>query len=60
VDNAVENALKNVAHRSLHSPRVILVKKPSKKNFPSTYQRATRRYDYGAGGTDDNQFGAEA
>jgi hypothetical protein len=35
-----------------------LVKKPSKKNFLSAYQRATPFYDYGAAGTDDNQFDA--
>jgi hypothetical protein len=54
VDNAVENDLKNVAHRSLHYSEVILVKKTSKKNFPSVYQLATSSYDDGAGGTNDN------
>jgi hypothetical protein len=58
VDNAVENDLKNGPHRSLHYSQVILVKKPSKKNFPSAYQIATSSYDYGAGGTNDNQSGA--
>jgi hypothetical protein len=60
VDNAVDNALKNVGHRSHHYPQVILVKKPSKKNFPLTYQRPMRRYDYWATGTNDNQFAAAA
>jgi hypothetical protein len=54
VDNAVENDLKNVPHRSLHYSQVILVKKPSKKNFPFAYQVAAPSYDDGAGGTADN------
>jgi len=54
VDNAVENDLKNVAHRSFHYAQVILVKKTSKKNFPFVYQLATSSYDYDAGGTTDN------
>jgi hypothetical protein len=58
VDKAVENALKNAAHGSLHSPQAILVKKPSKKNFSSAYQRTTPSYDYAATGTDDNRFDA--
>jgi hypothetical protein len=54
VDNAVDNDLKNVAHRSLHYTQVILVKKTSKKNFFFNYQLATSSYDDGAGGTADN------
>jgi hypothetical protein len=54
VDNAVDNDLKNVAHRSLHYTQVILVKKTSKKNFPFVYQLITPSYDDSAGGTTDN------
>src|SRR6185436_239487 len=55
VDNAVENDLKNVPHRSLHYSQVILVKKTSKKNFPSAYQITTPSYDDAARGTTVNQ-----
>ena len=48
VDNAVDNDLKNVAHRSLRYTQVILVKKTSKKNFPYGYQFAASSYDDGA------------
>jgi hypothetical protein len=55
VDNAVENVLGSVAFRSLCYADVILVKKPSKKNFPQTFQTFTPLCDDGALVTDDNR-----
>jgi hypothetical protein len=55
VDNVVEKDLRRVASRCTRYSEVILVKKPSKTDFPQAYQFRAPLYDDGARESNDNQ-----
>jgi len=55
VDNFVEKDLRRVASRCAHYSEVILIKKPSKTDFPLAYQLRAPLYDDSARESNDNQ-----